>query len=164
MFKTSNGRHRIKMSAGWTLLVRWYAVCPVLMRFVRFSCVWHPVGILYVSVDVISNGVVNGQLQDIYWSSPDECRVCILWSFNERCVHFLYGTYSFCPLCIHYTYVNWPFFGSYLSGTYALITTSAIPKKHPYSGTQWGFILALWSARYQPSHAKCDDFCWNVNC
>ena len=25
-----------------------YAVCPVVVRFVRFSCVPHPVGILYV--------------------------------------------------------------------------------------------------------------------
>ena len=33
MFKTSNGRHRNKISGGRTLLVRWYAVCPVLMRY-----------------------------------------------------------------------------------------------------------------------------------
>ena len=30
------------------------AVCPVLVRFVQFSCVRHPVGSLYVSVDVCS--------------------------------------------------------------------------------------------------------------
>ena len=47
MFKTSNGRHRINIYGGCTLLMRWYAVCPVLVWFVRFSCVWHPVGILY---------------------------------------------------------------------------------------------------------------------
>ena len=126
MFKTSNGGHRIKMSGGWTLLVRWYAVCPFLMRFVPFSCFRHPVGILYISVDFLSTYVVNSHLQDIYWSSPDECRMCILWSFNERCVRFLCGTYSFCPLYICYTYVNWPFFVRYLSGTYALIATSAM--------------------------------------
>ena len=125
MFKTSNGRHRMKMSGGWTLLVRWYAVCPVLMRFVRFSCVRHPVGILYVFVDVRSTCVVNGKLQDMYWSSPDECRMCILWSFDERFDRFLCATYSFYPLYILYTYVSWPFSISYLSGTYALLTTSA---------------------------------------
>ena len=37
---------------------------PVLVRFVRFSCVRHPVGILYVSVDVRSTSVVNGQPRD----------------------------------------------------------------------------------------------------
>ena len=30
--------------------MRWYAVCPVPVEFVLFSCVEHPVGILYVSV------------------------------------------------------------------------------------------------------------------
>ena len=35
------------------------------MRFVRFSCVRHPVGIRYVSVDVRSTCVANGQLQDM---------------------------------------------------------------------------------------------------
>ena len=125
MFKTLNGRHRIKLSGGWTLLVRWYAVCPVLMLFVRFSCVRNSVGILYVSVDVRFTRVVNGQLQDMYWSSSDECCMCILWSFNERFVRFLYRTYSFYPIYIPYTYVNWPFSVSYLSGSYALLTTSA---------------------------------------
>ena len=54
MFKTLNGRQRINMYGGGTLLMRWYAVCPFLMRFVQFSLFWHPVGILYVSVDVRS--------------------------------------------------------------------------------------------------------------
>ena len=31
-----------------------YAVCPVLLPFVWFSCVQHSEGILYVSVDVCS--------------------------------------------------------------------------------------------------------------
>ena len=44
MFKSSNGRHRINMYGGLTLLV-W---------LVRFSCVRRPVGILYISVDVRS--------------------------------------------------------------------------------------------------------------
>ena len=48
MFKTSNGRHRINTNGGWRLLMLWYEVCPVLVRFVWFSCVRHPVGILYV--------------------------------------------------------------------------------------------------------------------
>ena len=52
MFKTLNGHHR--MYGGLTLLMRLYAVCPVLVLFVLFSCVWHTVGILYVSVDVLS--------------------------------------------------------------------------------------------------------------
>ena len=64
MFKTSKGPHGINMSSGWTLLVRCYAVCPVLVWFFRFLCVQHPVGVLYVSVDVSSTCIVNGQLQD----------------------------------------------------------------------------------------------------
>ena len=32
MLKTSNGSHRINMYGGRTLLMRWYAVCPVFMR------------------------------------------------------------------------------------------------------------------------------------
>ena len=35
------------------------------MRLVRFSCVKHPVAIIYVSVDVRSSYVVNGQLQNV---------------------------------------------------------------------------------------------------
>ena len=34
------------------------------MRFIRFSCIQHSVGILYVSVDVRSTLIVNGQLQE----------------------------------------------------------------------------------------------------
>ena len=51
--------------------VRWMNVtCGLVcglsgMRFVRFSCVWHHVGILYVSVDLRSTRVVNGQQQDM---------------------------------------------------------------------------------------------------
>ena len=68
------------------------------------------------------------------WSDPSDqvtkvimCiyRMRILWSFNERFVCFLYGTYSFCPLYICYTNVSRPFFVRYLLSTYALLTTSA---------------------------------------
>ena len=41
--------------------MRWYVVYPVPVRFVRFSCIRHPVGILYVSINVRSTSVVNGQ-------------------------------------------------------------------------------------------------------
>ena len=52
MFKTSNGRHRLIGPVGERYSCVRYAVCPVVVRIVRFSCVQHPVGILYVSVDV----------------------------------------------------------------------------------------------------------------
>ena len=51
--------------------VRWMNVTHALVCglsgsrvIVQFSCIQHPVGILYVSVDVPSTLVVNGQLQD----------------------------------------------------------------------------------------------------
>ena len=58
-----------------------YAVCPVPVRFVRFPCVRHPVGILYVSVDVRSTRI------------------------NYRTGNRVPGTSTACALCDHSTNV-----------------------------------------------------------
>ena len=59
MFKTSNGRHRIKMSGGWTLLVRLYAVCLVLVR--SASC-RYPVCIRWCPFDLTCERSTTGHV------------------------------------------------------------------------------------------------------
>ena len=53
--------------------MRWCAVCPVLLQFVLLSCVRHPVGILFVSVDVRSVNYRTGKI--VSWAIT-ACAFC----------------------------------------------------------------------------------------
>ena len=89
--------------------MRWYAVCPVLVRFVRFSLFRHPVGILYVSVDVRLTSVVNGQYRTgnrVSWART-ACAFC------DRSTNVLSVSYT-----VHIRFVR------YTSATHTLVDRS----------------------------------------
>ena len=108
----------------WMNVTHWHAVCPVLVRFVRFSCVWHPVGILYVSVDVRCERSTTGQVTEIPRRVPHAHSVIV----QRRFVRFFYGTYSF---FFRYTSVTRTLLGRSLSVTCSVrMCSSRLPRRH----------------------------------
>ena len=108
IIKALNGRHRINMQGGWTLLMRWYVVCLVLVRFVRFSCIRHPVCIRWCPFALSCERSTTRQVTELPGWVTHAHYVIIQWtlyvsySVHIRFVRYTSVTYTLdgCPLSI----------------------------------------------------------------